>query len=366
MLFFFLFLITQDIMVESTAALDELIAASYSKTSAEQTAVAALTALRNNNNHTKTVTSVLSKTHLQNLEANSVSVIPIDTKSSTPINNTTSNLNQILNQKQQQHQHQHKQSSSPIHQQQQQQQQQALHAKSMAAQYQQHLETAAVLMDISKKAIISPPSSNPQSPSLAEQLQQPQSQSITSTVIKAQDYNIKRISGNEEIDLSFKRVKLDQQQQQQNHHHHQQQQQQHQQHNNHVITKSPTLNANQTLIKNPVIKKEIIENLDENSQQSDSNVSSDSERLQMDISSQDLSEDHEENKINHHHAHHQNRQHHHQQHNQHNNSDLGRETPDSLTSEGGGGLQHHHDGTDPATTQLWQALAHTTGKFFFC
>lgn len=37
---------------------------------------------------------------------------------------------------------------------------------------------------------------------------------------------------------------------------------------------------------------------------------------------------------------------------------VGRETPDSLASDD----QPEHDGTDPATTQLWQALAHTTGS----
>ena len=133
--------------------------------------MAALQALRNNNNHTKSVTSVLSKTHLQNLEANSVSVIPIE--------NTKSLIQQ-----------------SPKHQQ---QQGPMIQVKNLT-QLQQHLETAAVLMDISKKVIISPPSSNPQSPSLASEQQtqtqvpqqqqqsnhnqQSQPQSIKSSVIK--------------------------------------------------------------------------------------------------------------------------------------------------------------------------------------
>lgn len=40
---------------------------------------------------------------------------------------------------------------------------------------------------------------------------------------------------------------------------------------------------------------------------------------------------------------------------------VGRETPDSLASD-----EHNAEGTDPATTQLWQALAqyqNTNGKY---
>lgn len=72
----------------------------------------------------------------------------------------------------------------------------------------------------------------------------------------------------------------------------------------------------------------------------DSNDSSDSERLQMDV-------DEDNNKA----------------HNTIVGSDnqiTDRETPESMTSDDQQGV----DGTDPATTQLWQALAHTTGKFW--
>lgn len=179
----------QEQLSQATEALDDMLQSFDSKSAAEQTAVAALTALRNNNNNnhtTKTVTSVLSKTHLQNLEANSVSVIPIDTLS-----------------KQQQQQQQQQPNNSVInatfHQKVTTNQSQpppppqllpvnaaALHQQKLS-QLQQQLETAAVLMDISKKVIISPPSSNPQSPSVGEsQKQQHNShpQSITTNVIK--------------------------------------------------------------------------------------------------------------------------------------------------------------------------------------
>lgn len=102
------------------------------------------------------VTSVLSKNHLDHLEANSVSVIPIDSKTST--NNSILNSNSI------------RQKPSPPR--------SVFHVQNMKH-FQQQLETAAVLMDISKKVIISPPSSNPQSPCLSEQ-----QQSITHSVIK--------------------------------------------------------------------------------------------------------------------------------------------------------------------------------------
>lgn len=76
--------------------------------------------------------------------------------------------------------------------------------------------------------------------------------------------------------------------------------------------------------------------MEENSQQSDS--SSDSGRLQMDISQEDGIEDvnNEENrKIK--------------------KECYDRETPESIASD-----DHINDTTDPATTQLWQALAQTT------
>lgn len=177
MSFFLLLLPTkkQEILSQSSEKLEHLIASSpaslAAKASAEQDAIAALQALRNNNNHTKPVTSVLSKTHLENLHANSVSVIPIESM-------------KISHQQQQQQQH-HQQPTiihhQTIHLQQQQQQHQPkqqplIQVKNLTQLQQEHLETAAVLMDISKKVIISPPSSNPQSPSLiaAEQQQQQQ------------------------------------------------------------------------------------------------------------------------------------------------------------------------------------------------
>lgn len=175
-------------MAHANEALDDMLHSFDSKSAAEQTAVAALTALRNNNNNTtKTVTSVLSKTHLQNLEANSVSVIPIDTKTQQqqsvggqPTSVINSTFHQKISNTQQQSQPPPPQ-LLPVN-------AAALHQQKLT-QLQQHLETAAVLMDISKKVIISPPSSNPQSPSLGEQIHSnnnathPQ-KSITATVIK--------------------------------------------------------------------------------------------------------------------------------------------------------------------------------------
>lgn len=74
--------------------------------------------------------------------------------------------------------------------------------------------------------------------------------------------------------------------------------------------------------------------MEENSQQSDS--SSDSGRLQMDISHEDGTEENEDNrKIK--------------------KECYDRETPESIASD-----DHINDATDPATTQLWQALAQTT------
>jgi hypothetical protein len=164
----------QEIMRQSSAKLDELLAPSNcEKLSDEETAIAALTALRNNNHmnfhhqpvsnchrsnssdttpHPKSssVTSLISKIHLQNLEANSVSVIPLDT---------------VIKQQQQQQQSSSSSSSSRT-------------SPSLAppqisvknlSQLQERLETAAVLMDMGKKVIISPPTSKPQSPNLNEQ-----------------------------------------------------------------------------------------------------------------------------------------------------------------------------------------------------
>ncbi|XP_055642373.1 putative uncharacterized protein DDB_G0271606 isoform X2 [Toxorhynchites rutilus septentrionalis] len=385
-----------EILSQSSEKLEHLIASSpaslAAKASAEQDAIAALQALRNNNNHTKSVTSVLSKTHLQNLEANSVSVIPIESMKITS-----------SNQQQQQQQH-----PSIIHQtihlhptqlQQQQQQQQhqpkhpLIQVKNLTQLQQEHLETAAVLMDISKKVIISPPSSNPQSPSLLaeqqhqqqqqqqhqqqhqrQQLQQshqyqaavnhnnnqPQLQSIKSSVIKPHEFllnNLKRSPSSEEMDLTMKRVKVE------------------------PNILSPTLPAT-TLVKKNVIKRENMDDIadDQHSLHSDSADSSDSGRLQMDISSQDAGSEcttddikRSNNNNNNNHSHNHHHHHHHQHHHQSSQLDhMGRETPDSLNSiEEQQHLQQAQihlgqqfgvlaDGADPATTQLWQALAQNT------
>lgn len=282
-------------LAKTSASLNELLSPSCRKAS-EHTAAAALTELRNTSsnhhhhqkqqqqkNQSSLVTSILSKNHINHLEANSVSVIPIEAKTSTIANNiqTRSNKNQLNQQK------------PPI-----------IQMKSLS-QLQQQLETAAVLMDISKKVIISPPSSNPQSPSV---LDQSQPQSITSTVI-----NLKRSTSLEEMDLSVKRPKISVDD-----------------HSTPLRDSRKTFNSADLSVIKRRVKEEIP---DELSQQSDSNDSSDPGRLQMDINSQDS----DDSKFNHKQI-----------------VDSGRETPDSLKSE--------DHGTDPATTQLWQALARTTGN----
>ncbi|XP_053673620.1 protein bunched, class 2/F/G isoform-like [Anopheles nili] len=375
----------QEILTESSEKLEHLIASSPAtlalKASAEQDAIAALQALRNNNNHTKSVTSVLSKTHLQNLEANAVSVIPIESMKLT----STGVLHQpttIIHQ-QQEHQQQQQQPQQPLQlfqQQNHQPKQPLIQVRNLTQLQKEHLETAAVLMDISKKAIISPPSSNPQSPSLlAEQKQQQQQQhsqqyqlvtnnnqqtqqpqSIKSSVIKQpHEYllnNLKRSPSSEEMDLTMKRVKVEPN-----------------------VVLSPTVPAT-TLVKKNIIKRETIEHLaaavadDQASQHSDSVDSSDSGRLQMDISSQDAHSEcaGDELKLrNSLHLNNNNHLHHHQQ----QMDQLGRETPDSMNS-----IEEHHqqaaaaavaaavhqipfgltDATDPAVAQLWQALAQNT------
>uniref|UniRef100_A0A182PMG7 GATA-type domain-containing protein n=1 Tax=Anopheles epiroticus TaxID=199890 RepID=A0A182PMG7_9DIPT len=378
----------QEILADSSEKLENLIASSPAtlalKASAEQDAIAALQALRNNNNHTKSVTSVLSKTHLQNLEANAVSVIPIESMKLTSTGvlqhqPTTTTTTTIIHQ-------QEEQQPLQIFQQQQQQQQNnvpkqpLIQVRNLTQLQKEHLETAAVLMDISKKAIISPPSSNPQSPSLlAEQKQQQQQQtlqyqininnqqqpqSIKSSVIKQpHEYllnNLKRTPSSEEMDLTMKRVKVEP---------------------NVVLT--PTVPAT-TLVKKSFIKREnIIEHLaaavadDQASQHSDSVDSSDSGRLQMDISSQDAHSECTADELKLRNSLHLNNNNHLHQHQQQLDQ-LGRETPDSMNSIEE--QQHHHqqqamltaalaaaarqipfgsltDTTDPAMAQLWQALA---------
>lgn len=293
----------------------------------EHTAAAALTELRNNTNNkhhpppqqqkqqqqqSSLVTSILSKNHINHLEANSVSVIPIGTKISTTTTNVVNSVNT--------------RTKAAIAQQ----------------QLQQQLETAAVLMDISKKVIISPPSSNPQSPSLDQtNQQQQQPQSITSTVI-----NLKRSKSYEEMDLSVKRSKSEMAERLAS---------------GGIVTVTTTTTAQPTVIPPitvrktfptadlTVIKRETPDNDELSHDSDDSNDSSDPGRLQMDISSQEaLDIDDAKTKYGF-----NNRQ----------MIDLGRETPDSMKSD--------DHGTDPATTQLWQALARTTGMcggffVFFC
>ncbi|XP_049549129.1 uncharacterized protein LOC125960033 isoform X4 [Anopheles darlingi] len=394
----------QDILAESSEKLENLIASSPAtlalKASAEQDAVAALQALRNNNNHTKAVTSVLSKTHLDNLEANAVSVIPIESMKLTSTGTGSllsssqhqSSPTTIIHQQQQQQAqelYQQQSAQEPAQSQSPHPRQPLIQVRNLTQLQKEHLETAAVLMDISKKVIISPPSSNPQSPSLlADQKQQQQQsqqqyqhannnnqltiqqpQSIKSSVIKQpHEYllnNLKRTPSSEEMDLTVKRVKVE-----------------------------PTAVISPTLVRKNVIKRETIEHLaaaaadDQASQHSDSVDSSDSGRLQMDISSQDAHSEcagdelkhrsslNNNNNNNHHHHHH-----HHHQHLRHQQAGspmdhIGRETPDSLHSLDEqqqamaaavvaaavhqlpfGGLT---DATDPAVAQLWQALAQNT------
>lgn len=120
----------------------------------------------------------------------------------------------------------------------------------------------------------------------------------------------------------------------------------------------PSLNANlkiskptnHLIIKNagidPATKTSHIKIENHNS---DSNDSSDSDRLQMDISDENMGELHV-TQIGHKS----------QRNNRNKQIFVGRETPDSLASD-----EHNAEGTDPATTQLWQALAqyqNTNGK----
>jgi hypothetical protein len=199
-------------MRQSSAKLDDLLAPFNDKLSTapsatdEETAIAALTALRNNNHHlnfhhqqqsanncsnhnssrssetssppvtkSSSVTSLISRIHLQNLEANSVSVIPLDTTKQQSQSSTSSTRTSP--------------SLAPPQ----------ISVKNLS-QLQQHLETAAVLMDMGKKVIISPPSSKPQSPNLNEQNNNSNSnnknnhQSITSTVIKVSFASIPQAS----------------------------------------------------------------------------------------------------------------------------------------------------------------------------
>lgn len=321
----------------------------------EHTAAAALTELRNNNHQLKPsahmttastnaiVTSILSKNHIDHLEANSVSVIPID---ATNLNNASSTIlaghhtkgNRASMKK-------GPNATAKGHM----AESNATSAMEMhrLTQLQQHLETAAVLMDISKKVIISPPSSNPQSPSVSEQ-----AQSINATRLP-----LKRTGNHEEVDLSTKRTKSTAV---------------------HIKTEFMHGKNNESanpyyldnyvphalksvIIKNEPVFKEDIEN-DEingtNQYESDMDSNdSDPDRLQMDISSsQETNERHAGRAtsspvkmIYKHNRSHNNKQ-------QELINDAGCETQESNKSD-----DHR---TDPATTQLWQALARTTGTQF--
>lgn len=95
-LHFLLFFLLQDVLKQTASSLDEMLHVS-GRDASEHTAAAALTELRNNNNHhmknksiaspNAIVTSILSKNHIDHLEANSVSVIPIDAADNGKQNN---------------------------------------------------------------------------------------------------------------------------------------------------------------------------------------------------------------------------------------------------------------------------------------
>lgn len=227
---------------------------------------------------------------------------------------------------------------------------------------QQKLETAAVLMDISKKVIISPPCSNRQSPNLPSM--QTTDESIKNSVIKKERPSNEKTTttttttvtatatvtttqqDGKEIDLSIKKAKhefsntqpttatttvsqllhytrptileLQQQHQQKQQH----QQQTHIQPVNLELETTSIIKGGIEITSRPCsstqlpmpIKKETT------TAYTDSDESSDSNRLEMDMGSM-LNE---------------------------------RKTPDSITSE--------EQATDVATTQLWQALARSAGE----
>lgn len=330
----------------------------------EHTAAAALTELRNNNNHhhqlnKKTtasknaiVTSILSRNHIDHLEANSVSVIPIDAAGGAVDHHPNSNPKQQnrisvrkslgqINAAVTANQMNRMVASMPP---------EAATALEMQrlTQLQQHLETAAVLMDISKKVIISPPSSNPQSPGLGGGGVGTDHQSQNNVKM-----TIKRTRNNEEMDLSASKrarvknsgssgggAKVSTTVYQLNH-----------------ADNKPSMSA-------VSIKSEPAYNADDNSEgnryesDNDSN-DSDPGRLQMDISSSQEIEDGDNMmgdvgrcssspvKLVYKHN---------RSYNNNTTSivDSGRDTPESNKSD-----DHR---TDPATTQLWQALARSTGN----
>ncbi|EDV58512.1 uncharacterized protein LOC6542151 isoform X1 [Drosophila erecta] len=181
---------------------------------------------------------------------------------------------------------------------------------------QQQLETAAVLMDISKKIVISPPCSNPQSPCFSAAVDT----SIKSSVIKSKrPLNQNEIQDGVEIDLSVKKQKNDYSNQRNAapiHH----------------FCQTPRLDIqshlrsekdfqNYSITINQVGGSDFKSKAPKASTGSllDSGDSSDSHKLEMDITS----------------------------------SINDRKTPDSLSSD---------HATDAATTQLWQALARSAAK----
>ncbi|XP_052852669.1 uncharacterized protein LOC128262444 [Drosophila gunungcola] len=181
---------------------------------------------------------------------------------------------------------------------------------------QQQLETAAVLMDISKKIVISPPCSNPQSPCFSAAVDT----SIKSSVIKSKrPLNQNEIQDGVEIDLSVKKQKNDYSNQR----------------NSapiHNFCQTPMLDIqshlrseedfqNYSITINQVGGSDYKSKAPKASTGSllDSGDSSDSHKLEMDITS----------------------------------SINDRKTPDSLSSD---------HATDAATTQLWQALARSAAK----
>ncbi|XP_055295928.1 uncharacterized protein DDB_G0283357 [Sitodiplosis mosellana] len=343
----------QDVLKQTSSSLDEMLHVSCREAS-EHTAAAALTELRNNNNHhlknklmnaspNAIVTSILSKNHIDHLEANSVSVIPIDAANKhnnnggsiitggggavppqppppsnvqqapgrISVKKSLGQINAAVTLNQMNHMH----ATMPP---------EAATALEMhrLTQLQQHLETAAVLMDISKKVIISPPSSNPQSPGLGDS-----QHNVKMT--------IKRSSGDEINSSAAKRMKTK---------------------GNNVTTTVYQLDTN-TRPSASVKSEPVYSGADdsEGNRYDSDNDSNDSDpgRLEMDISSSHDNNDDANNeagrcsstpvKLIYKHNRSFN-----------NNTPSGRDTPESNKSD-----DHR---TDPATTQLWQALARSTGN----
>uniref|UniRef100_A0A7G3ACY1 Putative gata transcription factor gatab-2 n=1 Tax=Lutzomyia longipalpis TaxID=7200 RepID=A0A7G3ACY1_LUTLO len=238
------------------------------------------------------VTSIISKNHLDHLEANSVSVIPLESSGGGGGGGNKRLISDVN------------------------------HIKNLS--HLQKLETAAVLMDISKKVIISPPSSNPQSPSHHQQQQQfqnhlkhqQQQPSITSSVIKSHDFignSLKRSMSHEEIDLSLKRVKL-------------------------PLKSIPE----PFIVKHEQLDDEYHQQ-EENSLNTDSgDDSSDPGRLQVDISSSQEGFDDNENFEG------------------KKGTAKGAERAAAAQDGGAGNSERDANVTDPATTQLWQVLAQSS------